>query len=43
MRGRVYERRSDVSPDGKYFIYFAMNGRWTTATKGAWTAIARVP
>ncbi len=43
MRGRIYERRSDLSPDGKHFIYFAMNGRWKSETKGAWTAISRVP
>jgi hypothetical protein len=43
MRGRIYERRSDLSPDGKHFIYFAMNGRWDSETKGAWTAISRVP
>jgi hypothetical protein len=43
MRGRIYERRSDLSPDGGHFIYFAMNGRWESETKGAWTAISRVP
>ena len=43
MRGRIYERRSDLSPDGKHLIYFAMNGRWDSETKGAWTAISRVP
>jgi hypothetical protein len=43
LRGRIYERRSDLSPDGKHFIYFAMNGRSETETKGAWTAISRVP
>src|SRR5688572_24090844 len=43
MRGRIYERRCDISPDGKYFIYFAMNGRWQSETKGSWTAISRVP
>ena len=43
MRGRIYERRCDLSPDGKHFIYFAMNGRWQSETKGAWTAISRVP
>lgn len=43
MRGRIYERRSDLSPDGKHFIYFAMNGRWESETRGAWTAISRVP
>ena len=43
MRGRVYERRSDLSPDGKHLIYFAMNGRWNSETSGAWTAISRAP
>ena len=43
MRGRIYERRSDLSPDGKHFIYFAMNGRWESETKGSWTAISSVP
>jgi hypothetical protein len=41
LKGRIYERRSDLSPDGKYMIYFAMNGQWHSETKGSWTAIAR--
>ncbi len=43
LRGRIYERCCDLSPDGKYFIYFAMNGRWKSETKGSWTAISQVP
>jgi hypothetical protein len=43
MRGRIYERRCDLSPNGKHFIYFAMNGRWASKAKGSWTAISRVP
>lgn len=43
MRGRIYERRCDLSPDGKHLIYFAMNGRWKGQAKGAWTAISRAP
>ena len=43
LRGRIYERRCDLSPDGKYFIYFAMNGRWTARVKGSWTAISQAP
>ncbi|MEL7226617.1 MAG: hypothetical protein AAF810_08315 [Cyanobacteria bacterium P01_D01_bin.36] len=43
LKGRIYERRSDLSPDGKYFIYMAMNGRWHQEAKGAWTAISRRP
>ena len=43
LRARIYERRADISPDGRHMIYFARNGRWHTATKGSWTAISRVP
>lgn len=43
LKGRIYERRSDISPDGKYFIYFAMNGKWRSESKGSWTAISRAP
>ncbi|HXS69351.1 MAG TPA: hypothetical protein VN761_10940 [Candidatus Polarisedimenticolia bacterium] len=43
LRGRIYERRSDISPDGKFLIYFAMNGKWESETKGAWTAISKAP
>lgn len=43
LYGRIYERRSDLSPDGRHLIYFAMNGRWTSKAKGAWTAISRAP
>lgn len=43
LKGRIYERRSDLSPDGRYWIYFAMNGRWSSKAKGSWTAIARAP
>lgn len=48
MRGRLYERRSDLSPDGKHLIYFAMNysesgGLRTSETGGSWTAISKAP
>ncbi len=43
FKGRIYERRSDLSPSGKYWIYFAMNGKWNSEVKGAWTAIGRAP
>ena len=43
LRGRIYERRCDLSPDGKHFIYFAMNGRWDGELKGSWTAISKTP
>jgi hypothetical protein len=43
LYGRIYERRCDLSPDGRHLIYFAMNGRWTSPVKGSWTAISRAP
>jgi hypothetical protein len=43
MRGRIHERNCDLSADGKYFIYFVLNGKWETEVKGAWTAISRAP
>ena len=43
LRGRIYERRCDLSPNGNYFIYLAMNGKWSSPVKGSWTAISRTP
>lgn len=43
LNGRIYERRSDLSPDGKHLIYFAMNGRWQSQAKGSWTAVSKAP
>ncbi|MDO3383763.1 hypothetical protein [Gilvimarinus algae] len=43
LKGRIYERRSDISPSGDHWIYFAMNGKWGSEAKGAWTAVARTP
>lgn len=43
LKGRIYERRSDLSPDGRYFIYFAMKGKPEGDAGGAWTAISRAP
>ncbi len=43
LKGRIYERRSDLSSDGKRLIYFAMNGKWQSESKGSWTAISNAP
>lgn len=37
LRGRIYEHRSDLSPDGQHMIYFAMKGGQ------AYTVISRTP
>lgn len=44
LKGRIYELRCDLSPDGRHMIYFAMNGRWNDpVSMGSWTAISRAP
>ena len=39
VRGRVYEHRADLSPDGRHMIYFVYNG---SGNRGV-TAISRAP
>lgn len=47
FHGRVYGRRCDLSPSGRYFVYFAAkHGRTQPDPDGigeAWTAISRPP
>lgn len=46
FRGRVYERRCDLSPDGRLFVYFAAKHGPRRDPDGigeAWTAISRPP
>lgn len=43
LKGRIYEDCCEISPDGKYWIYFGLNGKEHTETKGRWTAIAKYP
>jgi hypothetical protein len=40
FKGRIYERRCDISPDGEYIIYFGGNQK---PPYGTWTAISSVP
>lgn len=44
FNGRLYPDRSDISPDGKHFLYFAMAGSaWAVpGTGGTWTALSEV-
>ncbi len=45
FKGRIFVDRSDLSPDGRHMIYFAMGGaNWAIPeTGGTWTAISAVP
>lgn len=40
LKGRIYERRCDLSPDGGLLVYFAAN--WKPPC-GTWTAVSRPP
>jgi hypothetical protein len=40
LKGRIYERRCDLSPNGDLLIYFA--AKWETSMS-TWTAISRTP
>lgn len=40
FKGRIYERRCDLSPDGELLIYFAANWK---APYQSWTAVSRTP
>ena len=41
LKGRVYERRSDLSPDGRYLAYFAAKHK--PDGPPTWTAVSRPP
>ena len=47
FNGRIYDKRSDLSPDGELLVYFANKfNRHTVSDKEytyAWTAVSRVP
>ena len=40
---KIYPHRCDISSDGRYLVYFALNGRWQSQTRGSFTAISRAP
>jgi hypothetical protein len=44
FRGRLYEDKCDLSPDGTLFVYAALQGRrFATSYTGSWTAVSRPP
>lgn len=44
LRGRIYEDRCDLSPDGELFVAFVHQGRKSnTAATHAWSAVSRPP
>jgi hypothetical protein len=44
LRGRIYEDRCDLSPDGELLLTFVLQGRKSgTSTTHAWSAVSRPP
>jgi hypothetical protein len=43
FKGRIYEDKCDLSPDGELFVYFCHGGRWRPEYTDAWTAVSRLP
>jgi hypothetical protein len=43
IRARVYEKRCDLSLDGRFLITFCLNGKWKSEARGAWTAVSKTP
>jgi hypothetical protein len=43
FKGRIYEDRCDVSPDGELFVYFCHGGRSRAEYTDSWTAVSRLP
>jgi hypothetical protein len=44
IKGRIYDERCDISPDGRLLLYFIHQGsRFNTEFTDSWTAVSRVP
>ena len=40
---KIYVERCDISSSGKYLVYFALDGKWSSEAAGAWTAMSYAP
>lgn len=43
LKQKVYVDRCDLSPDGRHFLYFTLNGDWSGEAEGAYTVLSRPP
>ncbi len=43
IKSKVYFERCGLSPDGRHFIFFALDGRWREAAMGAYSGLSRPP
>ena len=43
LRKNLYPERCAISPDGRHFLYFMLDGQWGSDAEGAYTVISRPP
>lgn len=43
VKHKLYVERCDLSPDGYWLVYFALDGAWQSEAQGAWTAVSIAP
>ncbi len=43
LKHKVYVERCDLSPDGRHFLFFALDGNWQSDAAGTYSAISRPP
>lgn len=43
VKNNVYVERCALSPDGRHFLYFMLDGKWGNEGRGAYSAISRPP
>jgi hypothetical protein len=43
LKGRIYERKCDLSPNGELLVYFAAKWAARPIEEGSWTAVSRPP
>lgn len=43
LKKKVYTERCALSPDGKHFLFFTLDGNWQSDSAGAFTALSRPP
>lgn len=43
VKHKIYPERCSLSPDGRHFLYFALDGKWQSPARGSFTAISRPP
>lgn len=43
LKHKLYAERCDISPDGRHFLYFMLDGQWSAPTLGSYSVICKPP